>query len=170
MAASLGADVPFFLRGGWQLGQGTGEKLDPLPPPPGGPWSVRLFVPPWGISTAAAYRSLDEGSDRTPARPIGPFLSALASGDRDAVTAASHNRFEAVLENLEPRQAALADALRRLGGLPARLSGSGSALWCWADGPPSSLEPADGEWRGRLARAGWPGMRVFGVGLAPGSR
>ncbi len=31
MAAGLGADVPFFLRGGTALGEGIGEKLTPLP-------------------------------------------------------------------------------------------------------------------------------------------
>lgn len=41
LAARLGADVPFFLRGGTALAEGIGERLTPLPPLPHG-WFVIL--------------------------------------------------------------------------------------------------------------------------------
>ena len=31
MAAGLGSDVPFFLRGGTALAEGRGERVTPLP-------------------------------------------------------------------------------------------------------------------------------------------
>ena len=35
LAARLGSDVPFFVSGGTALGEGRGERLTPLPSPPG---------------------------------------------------------------------------------------------------------------------------------------
>ena len=44
IAASLGSDVPFFLRGGTALGQGRGEVITDLPPVPR-QWVVLLCPP-----------------------------------------------------------------------------------------------------------------------------
>ena len=57
MAAALGSDVPFFIRGGTQLATGRGEVLSPLPPLTEG-WFV-IVKPPESFSTAAMYRRLD---------------------------------------------------------------------------------------------------------------
>ena len=57
IAASLGADVPFFLRGGTALGVGRGDVIYPLPDFPA-TW-VTLVVPAFGVSTADAYRWWD---------------------------------------------------------------------------------------------------------------
>ena len=168
LAATLGADVPFFLRGGWQLAEGMGERLSPLAPPKGDIWRIRLYVPPWRISTAQAFRALDSGAGGGPARDAAPLLRALETGDRDVAGVASFNRFEYALGGLEPRQAGFMESIRRLGGRPARLSGSGSAVWCWADGPPDAAQAEDEDWRGRLARAGWPGARVISAALRGG--
>ncbi|MBK7575161.1 MAG: hypothetical protein IPI26_07850 [Elusimicrobia bacterium] len=57
IARGLGADVPFFLRGGLARAGGVGEVLTPLPTrrrrPFGLFWSSRAFS-----STAEAYRAL----------------------------------------------------------------------------------------------------------------
>lgn len=60
LAARVGADVPFFLRAGTQLGRGDGSDLVPLDLPTG---YVALLVLPEGAgkeSTASMYRRFDE--------------------------------------------------------------------------------------------------------------
>jgi 4-diphosphocytidyl-2-C-methyl-D-erythritol kinase len=53
MAAGLGADVPFFLRGGTALGEGIGEVLTSLPAIK--PHTLALFIPPLLVSTALIF-------------------------------------------------------------------------------------------------------------------
>jgi 4-diphosphocytidyl-2-C-methyl-D-erythritol kinase len=57
LAARLGADVPFCLRGGRARVTGIGEVLAPLPPIER---IVTLVTPPFGVSTPAAYRAWDD--------------------------------------------------------------------------------------------------------------
>jgi 4-diphosphocytidyl-2-C-methyl-D-erythritol kinase len=60
LAASLGADVPFFLEPGPKLAQGGGERLTPLDVPQD--FWVLLVLPPGSgkQSTAAVYSRFDE--------------------------------------------------------------------------------------------------------------
>ena len=55
LAARLGSDVPFFIRGGTQLATGRGEVVSPLPPLTAG-WFV-VVKPDEGYSTAEMYRA-----------------------------------------------------------------------------------------------------------------
>jgi 4-diphosphocytidyl-2-C-methyl-D-erythritol kinase len=57
VAARLGADVPFFLRGGRARATGRGEVLQPLPFEPG--WFA-IAWPGYEVSTAAVYQAWDE--------------------------------------------------------------------------------------------------------------
>ncbi|HEY2430415.1 MAG TPA: 4-(cytidine 5'-diphospho)-2-C-methyl-D-erythritol kinase, partial [Acidimicrobiales bacterium] len=57
LAAALGADVPFCVRGGRARVSGIGEVLEPLPCRAGAAYT--LLIPPFGVSTAAAYRAWD---------------------------------------------------------------------------------------------------------------
>ena len=124
MAAKLGSDVPFFIRGGTALATGRGERLVPLPRLRDG-WFV-IVKPPEGFSTPAMYRRLDELPPE-PARPDG-MTAALESGDIRAVAAALYNSFERAVP---PVSAVwdIEDALRAHGALAALLSGSGSAVF-----------------------------------------
>jgi 4-diphosphocytidyl-2-C-methyl-D-erythritol kinase len=57
VAATLGADVPFCVRGGRAHVTGVGEVLEPLP------FEARTFTlstPPLSVSTVAAYRAWDD--------------------------------------------------------------------------------------------------------------
>jgi 4-diphosphocytidyl-2-C-methyl-D-erythritol kinase len=78
LAAEVGSDVPLFLFGGSVLGLGRGEEVYPLPDLEVTPCVVA--VPSVGVSTAAAFRALDERhlSDR-PAESLtsGPNTSKL---------------------------------------------------------------------------------------------
>jgi len=57
VAAELGSDVPFFLRGGLALGVGRGDEVYPLPDLPE-PLHVVVAAPPVEISTAEVYGRL----------------------------------------------------------------------------------------------------------------
>ncbi|MGB7219578.1 MAG: 4-(cytidine 5'-diphospho)-2-C-methyl-D-erythritol kinase, partial [Vicinamibacterales bacterium] len=67
LAASLGADVPYFLEGGTVLGLDRGDLLFPLVDTPAS-W-VTLVMPNFGVSTKDAYGWWDEG------RHVGRALS-----------------------------------------------------------------------------------------------
>ena len=120
MAAALGSDVPFFIRGGTQLATGRGERLTPLPRLADG-WFV-IVKPTESFSTPAMYRRLDElpPACTPPLPPLQGGLPALASG--------LFNRFEAAI----PAGSAVWDIKARLaayGALASLLSGSGSAVF-----------------------------------------
>ncbi|QYG93861.1 4-(cytidine 5'-diphospho)-2-C-methyl-D-erythritol kinase [Iamia sp. SCSIO 61187] len=102
LAAGLGADVPFCLRGGRARVTGIGEVLDPLPPEDA---TFTLVVPPFGCSTPAVYAAWDELG--------GP-------------TAAGPNDLEPAALVVEPRLAAWRDALGGATGEVPVLAGSGS--------------------------------------------
>lgn len=120
MAAALGSDVPFFIRGGTQLATGRGEVLSPLPPLTDG-WFV-IVKPTESFSTPAMYRRLDElpPACTPPLPPLQDGLPALAAG--------LFNRFEAAI----PAGSAVWDIKAQLaayGALASLLSGSGSAVF-----------------------------------------
>ena len=119
MAARLGSDVPFFIRGGTMHCTGRGERIAPLPPLTAG-WFV-IVKPPEGFSTPAMYRRLDELPPE-PARPDG-MTAALESGDIRAVAAALYNSFERAVPP-DSAVRAIENALRVHGALAAMLSGS----------------------------------------------
>ena len=124
MAARLGSDVPFFIRGGTMHCTGRGERIAPLPPLTAG-WFV-IVKPPEGFSTPAMYRRLDELPPQPP-QPDG-MTAALESGDIRAVAAALYNSFERAVPP-DSAVRAIENALRVHGALAAILSGSGSAVF-----------------------------------------
>jgi len=60
LATALGSDVPFFLHGGAARVSGRGEVIEPIDPLD---FHAVLLHPPVDVSTAWAYRKLDEMSD-----------------------------------------------------------------------------------------------------------
>ena len=124
MAAALGSDVPFFIRGGTALARGRGERLTPMPRLRDG-WFV-IVKPPEGFSTPAMYRRLDDLPTEPPRPDAMP--AALAAGDICAVAAALYNSFQ---RSVPPDSAVwdIESALRAHGALAALLSGSGSAVF-----------------------------------------
>jgi 4-diphosphocytidyl-2-C-methyl-D-erythritol kinase len=121
VAASLGADVPFFLRGGTALGLGRGDCLFPLADAPRMP--VVLALPAFGVSTPEAYAWWDRdeaartGPNRDGGRP-GPLGLPDAGNDLEGPVSARH-----------PAIRVLAGRLRRAGASYAAMSGSGSAVF-----------------------------------------
>jgi 4-diphosphocytidyl-2-C-methyl-D-erythritol kinase len=86
LAAGLGADVPFFLTAGPQLGTGTGTKLEPLELPQDYAVVVLLPQDEQKPSTGSVYADFDrcggaDGFDERRER----LLAALAAGDLAAL-------------------------------------------------------------------------------------
>ena len=127
LASQLGADVPFFLKGGCALMEGIGEKLTPLPPIPG--WLV-LVQPPQTLSTPQIYRRWD-ALDIASAQRTSQLQSTLmeAANDLTAIGANLHNDLRQAAQAEGVDVAALIEMLKRSDALGAEMTGSGSAVF-----------------------------------------
>jgi 4-diphosphocytidyl-2-C-methyl-D-erythritol kinase len=125
VAATLGADVPFFLAGGTALGLGRGDEIYPLADLPRH-WVV-LLVPGFGVSSADAYGWYD--SERDPAR--GPIVreAQYVPGPWPSRAAQMINDLEAPIARHHPEIEQMKTSLRRAGALAAAMSGSGSTVF-----------------------------------------
>ena len=129
IAASLGADVPFFLFGGTALGISKGEEIYPLPD---APRRSLVIVSPGDIHvpTPDAYRWLHA-----------PELASLTKSAANhklfkfcalcwsAQEASLSNDFEAAVFRRHPRLGKLKRDLLHGGASEALLAGSGSAVF-----------------------------------------
>jgi len=159
LGAQLGSDVPFFLIGGRALGLGRGNEVYPLPEPPAA--TVLLVHPGLHISTADAYRRLDDARVAGPALTtdsLGPMISYCCGGALRGSTDRLRNDFEPVIFSAYPELARLQRVLTRAGASPALLSGSGSAMFGIFDSGAAARVGA-GEIRRR-----WPQWRMWTTG------
>ncbi len=138
IAAQVGSDVPYCIRGGTVLAEGRGERLTALPPLPGC-WFV-LCKPPFSISTPALFAQVDRHRLRRRPDTKG-VLAALEAGDLAGVARRLYNVFEDVLE---PRQArTVAEIKNRLinaGALGAVMTGTGSTVYGLFDNESAAQE------------------------------
>jgi len=119
VAARVGSDVPFFVRGGCQWARGRGERLSPTTAPR---FAALVVMPAEGLSTAAVYAAFDRlpappADDRRPPPPSFPALASWVRNDLWPPALA-----------LRPRLGAVARGLRAAGAEAVLLCGSGSAL------------------------------------------
>ncbi len=155
LAARLGMDVPFFLRGGTQLGRGRGEELTPLSPIRRGRFLV--LVPPFALATAEIYGQLNMGlTTRGPKANIGYVESLIARFPGSSWFGG--NRLEEVVLPAHPELQRVLVELRRAAPI-AMLSGSGSALY--------AVFPDSGQPHGLLERLVPEGWRMFEAGPHP---
>jgi 4-diphosphocytidyl-2-C-methyl-D-erythritol kinase len=129
LAASLGADVPFFIRGGTQLGIGRGDTLRPAPAWPS--HRVVLVFPRRSLSTRTVYQRRDLAL--TPPGPLSRIAtSGFPSGfwTRQALTL--RNDLELAVAELEPAVAEILREFRRSGSSFASVTGSGSGVFALA--------------------------------------
>lgn len=141
IAAELGSDVPFFLYGGTALGLGRGTELYPLPDQP--PAYATVVASGIHVSTREAYCRLNRPAEFSGSSSV---TNALTSPDTSLILRefqtvawgldrfpasqlALHNDFEDAVFGAHPELAAFLRKLRRLGANPARMTGSGSALF-----------------------------------------
>jgi 4-diphosphocytidyl-2-C-methyl-D-erythritol kinase len=132
IAASLGADVPFFLFGGRALGIGRGDEIYPLPDVPK---FALLVVSPKDIHvpTPDAYRWLKAPAltKTRSASKLWKFCSLCWSlpAEPGAQEIGLYNDFERPVFQRHPQLAQIKRALLQRGATEASLAGSGSAVF-----------------------------------------
>ncbi len=122
VAARIGADVPFFLADGPQLGSGDGSELEPLDLPQDF-WVVALL--PEGAakaSTADVYAAFD-------ARGGAAGWEERRQALLEALTAVERPRDLAALPPNDLASSSLAAEIRAAGAFRADVSGAGPALY-----------------------------------------
>ncbi len=126
MAAELGSDVPFFIKGGTALCRGRGEIVTPL--------AVRhrffyvLLYPGIKVSTAEVYGKLKIDLTREK-KDVNFVLSALLSEGIDTLNNSLFNRLETVALELYPELKGFKKLLEGFLRGGVLLSGSGSAIY-----------------------------------------
>jgi len=124
LGSPLGADVPFFIRGGTALGRGIGTKLSRLPTIRNGQFLI--VKPPFELRTVDVYSDLKMGltvnSAKANIQVIKPLLARFPQS-----TWPGFNRLEDVVLPSQPSLQRLVLRMRELAPI-ALLSGSGSAV------------------------------------------
>lgn len=126
LAASVGSDVAFCLRGGTVLGRGRGELLEPLPPMPD--CYLVLCKPGFSISTPELFRKLDAAPLRRHPDTAG-LLRALERGDLRELCHRLYNVFEDVDDRRMRPVGEIKSRLLDHGALGALMTGTGSAVF-----------------------------------------
>ncbi len=152
LAASLGADVAFFLAGGTALGLGRGDEIYPLTDLP--VWPIVVAWPDQGVSSADAYSWVRADRKRRPRAPAAgagtqPDMLKLLAGDVGGL----RNDLEAPVEARLPVIAEIRRFLTRQGARTARMSGSGSAVFALFEDDAAAKRAA-----GAVLAHGWRGV------------
>lgn len=166
VAASLGADVPFFLLGsGCALMGDRGDQVERELPAAAAP--VVLVRPHRAVPTSAAYAAFDAAPE--PSGDPAEVIRALESGDLIALAGAVANNLEAASGAVVPEVAAALGMVRSATGvLGAAVAGSGSACFgiCASDEDATRIATeaaAAGYWSAATR------LRAAGVTVAEGS-
>lgn len=127
LAAQIGADVPFFLKGGMAYATGRGDELHFLPFIPE-VWLV-LFWPGFTISTAWAYENLGKMTLTREAKNIS-LSSVLGRGFHwQDLFGLLHNDFEPLVKGKHPVVEETKVQLLRCGALGVAMSGTGPTVY-----------------------------------------
>lgn len=140
LGATLGADVPLFVKGETSWAEGIGEQLQTIRLTQ--KWFV-LLIPPLSISTEKLF-SHPRLTYNTAAIKIQTFLS----GSLD-----THNDFENILRQDYPMMAEALDFLNHFA--PARLSGTGACVFATLNSKAEAealLEKIKAPYRGFLSK------------------
>ena len=126
IGSKIGADVPFFIKGGTQIGEGIGEKLIGLKSTITG-WYL-IITPDLTIDTKWAYSQFKNILDNAtlPTKFSDLFSEKIANLDTIKFF---ENDFESVVFPTYPEIGAIKKKLFALGAKFASLSGSGSTVF-----------------------------------------
>ncbi|MDR1397993.1 MAG: 4-(cytidine 5'-diphospho)-2-C-methyl-D-erythritol kinase [Desulfarculales bacterium] len=145
MARCLGADVPFFLRGGRALCTGIGDIITPLPDLVSG--AFVLVKPPFSLSTATVYSLWDDLVRRGR-----PGANNYLPEQKINIEYKFINDLEQAVFSVYKDFACLKAELYELGADAVVMSGSGSALFAfftcqeqakWAEQVVKDIKSAD---------------------------
>lgn len=163
VASRLGADVPFFLQGGTQLGRGIGDELTPISSSGEG-WYL-VVTPRLELSTAWVYGRLRMGLTRVPPKVNLQNYKSLLSrfperswpgfnrlGDVVFTGFPSLNRLYSDLRGTHPRLAMLSGSGPSLFAVYSSLDQAERALESLKQS--TSIGSGDFAWIGRSTRRG----------------
>ncbi len=123
---TLGADVPFCIRGGLTRTTGIGERMENLPC--GRMYPLVVVQPCEGLSTKEIFQAYHDGGVES--RPANDeAVRALAQGDGLGLSKAMYNVMQPVSESRRPAIAQAIEALKAHGAFAAQMTGSGSAVF-----------------------------------------
>ena len=134
IAGKVGADVPFFIRGKTQLGEGIGDKLTQLPKAIIG--TYLLVIPKISIRTEWAYSVI---KNRLNNQNKNAKFSSFINEDYSSLQI-FENDFEQIVIPAYPEIGAIKSKLLNLGARFASLSGSGSTVYGVYDDEASAKE------------------------------
>ena len=146
LAAALGSDTPFFLRGQPALATGRGEKVRLLAGFPALAGKAFLLIHPgFGIATPWAYQNLARFPAALNGQPgrAQKLISLLQTADLKAAAGEFYNSLEAPAREKFPVLALYQEFLREHGALAALMSGSGSTTFAIAEKVPAAESLAE---------------------------
>ena len=135
LAAEIGSDCPFFVRGQAAVMRGRGERLAILPAAARAALAGRKAViakPPFGVPTPEAYGLLAKAGKYRPAAQAEADLAAWVARPSTDPTDLGNDLATPVFAKYLALPAGLA-SFGRVTGLNWHLTGSGSACFAWAD-------------------------------------
>ena len=126
LGVTLGADIPYCIRGGTCLAEGIGEVLTPLPAPPA--CTLVIAKPAASVSTALVYRQYD-AAPAAEHPDVDALCDALSRSDLRALAAHTGNVLEPVTLRQVPVIADIKNLMLDYGALSALMSGSGPSVY-----------------------------------------
>ena len=133
LAAEVGSDCPFFVRGQAAVMRGRGERLELLPAAAQAALAGRKVVlakPPFGIPTPEAYGLLVQAGKYRPAAQAEAELAAWFARPVADPALLGNDLAEPVFGKYVALPAGLA-SFRRVTGVDWHMTGSGSACFAW---------------------------------------
>ena len=126
IAFSLGADVPYCVKGGLCLAEGIGEKLTPIGKIP--KFHALLVKPQVSISTASVYKKIDSAENlRHPDTEL--ILSGINAGDYDLMFKNMGNVMQDITSKICPDINNIISRLYEHNAKVAMMSGSGPTVF-----------------------------------------
>ena len=123
---TLGADIPFCLRGGLCRVQGIGERLTSLGKGP--VWPLVVVQPCMGLSTGAVYGAWHQSAQEM-VIDTDALIGCLTAGELARLPVSPGNALEPVSRAMQPAIGEAVQALLYAGAVCAQMSGSGSAVY-----------------------------------------
>lgn len=127
LAAEIGSDVPFCVKGGTAIADGRGEKVHALPDLP--KMHVVLVRADYGVSTAAVYKAIQPEDLQPETTLFEALCQAVRDGDTSFIEKHLYNALECPSFRIEPRTKQRKQQLLGAGVKHVLMSGSGPTLF-----------------------------------------
>ncbi len=158
LSVSLGADIPYCIKGGTQLCEGIGEVMTVLPEAP--KCGLAIVKPLEGVSTAGVYKAYDELTDV--AHPdVDAQIKAIKEGDLKAMAAQCGNVLELVTGPRQPLIAEIEEFMESRGALVSKMTGSGPTVFAIFSSDAEAKEAIDAFRKEKISDACFSAQSVF---------